>query len=254
MDKLLPIVIFDLDDTLYKECDYVRSGCRAVVNELSSRYNISPRLLSESLANSASVAAGFDSIISLVNKELSVTKKSNQCSSLQTETVSISDLLDIYRNHTPELQLPDETGSLLEYLSSLGIKMGIITDGRSIAQRGKIRALGLEKYFSPENIIISDEVGADKTKPDGFRKIMNNFLENIDQNTQVKFIYVADNPRKDFFWPNRLGWTTVQLLDPKGINIKGPIEVDQAHKAQIQINHLTDLISLHLLHNHDYVK
>jgi putative hydrolase of the HAD superfamily len=32
------------------------------------------------------------------------------------------------------------------------------------------------------------------------------------------FIYIADNPNKDFITPNKLGWTTICLLD-RGQNV-----------------------------------
>ena len=34
------------------------------------------------------------------------------------------------------------------------------------------------------------------------------------QNADIsRFVYVGDNPMKDFLWPNRLGWVTIQLID-----------------------------------------
>jgi putative hydrolase of the HAD superfamily len=41
--------------------------------------------------------------------------------------------------------------------------------------------------------------------------VMNNKLA-------VNYIYIADNPKKDFITPNKLGWTSICLLD-KGQNI-----------------------------------
>ena len=34
----------------------------------------------------------------------------------------------------------------------------------------------------------------------------------------LEYVYIADNPKKDFTTPNKLGWTSICLLD-KGQNV-----------------------------------
>ena len=87
--------------------------------------------------------------------------------------------------------------------------MSLITDGRSITQRNKLRALGIESFF--KNIVISEEVNSEKPSEYNFRMVMyNKIAEN--------YIYIADNPKKDFITPNKLGWTSICLLD-RGHNV-----------------------------------
>jgi putative hydrolase of the HAD superfamily len=63
---------------------------------------------------------------------------------------------------------------------------------------------------------------------------------------EKRFVYIGDNPKKDFYWANRLGWTTIMLLD-NGRNIHHQAEViaslENPHEylAQYTIKHLTDL-------------
>ncbi len=40
----------------------------------------------------------------------------------------------------------------------------------------------------------------------------------MDNKIAENYIYIADNPKKDFITPNKLGWTSICLLD-KGQNV-----------------------------------
>ncbi len=123
--------------------------------------------------------------------------------------ITLQMVLDIYRNHSPTIQLYKDAKVFLEKLLSQEIEMSLITDGRSITQRNKLRALGIESFF--KNIIISEEVNSEKPSEYNFRMVMNNKLAE-------NYIYIADNPKKDFITPNKLGWTSICLLD-KGQNV-----------------------------------
>ena len=135
--------------------------------------------------------------------------------------------------------------------------MGMITDGRIQTQRLKIHALGLDKYIPEQNILISEATGADKHFSLPFDIMMRR------NPGESRFVYVGDNPEKDFLWPNRLGWLTVMLLDTDGRNIhpqripadsrcyiKGSTE--NLCEPTLRISHLSALPQL--LHNGDYVK
>ena len=64
-----------------------------------------------------------------------------------------------------------------------------------------------------KNVIISEETGYEKPHLHNF-KIIQELYPN------KKFVYIADNPSKDFLAPNLLEWDTVCLLD-NGKNIHG---------------------------------
>ena len=36
-------------------------------------------------------------------------------------------------------------------------------------------------------------------------------------NTEKKFVYISDNPKKDFIAPKELGWESIRYKNPKGI-------------------------------------
>ena len=142
-------------------------------------------------------------------------------------------VLDIYRNHFPSIQLYKDSKIFLNRLLSYGHEMSLITDGRSITQRNKLSALGIESFF--KNIIISEEVNSEKPSEYNFRMVMNNkFAEN--------YIYIADNPKKDFITPNKLGWTSICLLD-RGQNVhKQNFNISGEYLPQFSISSFEELI------------
>lgn len=170
-------VVFDLDDTLYAEMEFVRSAYRAIAR----RYGLH---LLDPMMRASSPREAFDST-----------------------GLPIADQLKVYREHFPDIRLPWLSLYTLSMLRNRGHRLGLVTDGRSVTQRNKIRALGLERFIDPELIFISEEVGSDKLSGQAFGRIMALCGEND------KYVYVGDNPHKDFVAGNRLGWLTVCLLD-----------------------------------------
>jgi len=77
----------------------------------------------------------------------------------------------------------------------------------------KVRALGIEKYF--KLIVYTEQLGREfwKPSPAGFEKIMQT-LEAKPEN----MAYIADNEKKDFIAPNKLGFLTIQLIRPARIH------------------------------------
>lgn len=193
------MIIFDLDDTLYKEQQYVDSGICAVAYEAESLGVLPKSDAYLLIKNSPNVASGFDRL-ALIASGAKISYDVNR-------------MLDIYRYHMPNISLSEETHNLLNTLLRRRVKLGIITDGRSATQRAKINALGLNKYVAPENILISAEIGNDKTKSTSFQLIMTR------NPSETTFVYIGDNPQKDFYWPNKLGWQTIMLLDSLNVNI-----------------------------------
>ena len=89
--------------------------------------------------------------------------------------MSKEELLSKYRKHVPQISMNNATIEVLNGLKDSGVKIALITDGRSLTQRNKIRALGLDQYAEPENVIISEECGAEKTSPKPFEIINKKF-------------------------------------------------------------------------------
>ena len=143
-------VVFDLDDTLYKEVDFIRSAYIFISNYITNKYGVNfLNKVDYCLENRINF---FD----FINSRL----KSNQL-------ISIEKYLELYRFHYPKITLSSDAAQFIEFLIKKRIGFSIITDGRSISQRNKISALGIEKILSL--IIISEETGHEKPKLENFK-------------------------------------------------------------------------------------
>lgn len=192
------VVAFDLDDTLFKEADFVESAYRNIASALSVKY---PALSFQGCVEAMQSGENpFDALMEYISRiGISIDEKIDWC-------------VATYRNHMPDISLSPDTESTLESLIHKGIGLAIITDGRTGTQSHKISALGLKRFIPAENILISEATGYDKHYPQPFIRLMEQYPET------KTFYYIGDNLAKDFYWPNKLGWITVCLRD-NGRNI-----------------------------------
>jgi putative hydrolase of the HAD superfamily len=203
------VFVFDLDDTLYSESNFELSGIKYVYNYLKIN-TIDLDCLLNNRTN------WIEQIVS--NSNNSFTKQL---------------ILELYRNHKPQIELYKSAKLFLEKLISFKSEMSLITDGRSITQRNKLIALGIESYFN--NIIISEEIKSEKPSEINYKMTMS---EEINK----EYVYIADNTQKDFVTPNKLGWTTICLLD-KGHNIhRQNFELSKEYLPQFRINSFEEII------------
>lgn len=203
-------IIFDLDDTLLYEIDYLKSAYQEISKFLDgNNHDVLFHTMFEKYKNKENVFEYLTEIYHYPKEKL----------------------LEIYRNHFPTIVLNDGAKHILNVIKSKGYKLGLITDGRSITQRNKLKALQIEDLF--DKIIVSEEFGS--TKPD--ERNFKIFLENdIDE-----YYYIADNTKKDFITPNKLGWTTICLLD-KGYNIHSQtFEIDNDFLPQIKVDFFEEI-------------
>lgn len=206
------VVCFDLDDTLYKEIEYLKSAYREIATTIGHP-EVAPQMVKWFRAG--------ENVFQRLNEHLGI-------------NTPIEDYLRIYRNHYPDIELTAGVKETLDELKSRGAVLGLITDGRSVSQMNKIRALGLDRWFEDMNIIISEEFGSDKTD----RKNFEYFAERF---PRACFAYVGDNPKKDFVVPNSLCWKTIMLRDD-GRNIHKQKSVMDDHLPQIEISNIEELL------------
>jgi putative hydrolase of the HAD superfamily len=198
------LVILDLDDTLYLEKNYVLSGFKAVSDFIAQKIPLSPKSLYSSLViNFENGVRGnnFD----LVLKEFDI----------PTSSISVEELVQVYRSHQPLITIPSDVKVLLEFLAinSSHYIICLVSDGLPFQQHKKIDSLGIRPFF--QKIIITNELGGveyNKPNPYVFRLLMNKF--SIPPHC---IIIIADNPLKDFIGPNKLGMQTVRIQKPEGI-------------------------------------
>lgn len=192
-------MVFDLDDTLYPERQFVLSGFRAVaaafahlLGPIESAARDMVRLF-----DSAHRRRVFDQL--LIDRGAPV------------DAALVQHMIARYRGHPPILSLHDDARRALTRLRSVA-RLALISDGPSATQSAKIDALVIRPSF--EHIILTDDLGEGMGKPHplAFERVMALFAARPTQ-----CAYVADNPAKDFVAPNRLGWATVRVVRPDGI-------------------------------------
>lgn len=206
-------IIFDLDDTLMYEIDYLESAYREIADLLGGgdKDRLYQDMMNWYYENK--------DVFGLLEEKYSRAK---------------IELLDIYRNHFPAIKIGKEVREVLNYIAEKSYKLGLISDGRSMTQRNKLKALDIEDLF--DKIVISEEFGS--TKPD-----LRNFEIFMD-NENMEYFYIGDNTKKDFIAPNKLGWVTIALKDA-GRNIhKQDFDGIVEHKPKFIVDNLKEIINL----------
>ncbi len=208
-------VIFDLDDTLYSEKQYVKSGYKKIA-EYIGHQEAEEKLWNYFLEGKPAIDAYLI--------EIGAENKKAEC-------------LDIYRSQMPEINLYDDVAELFQSLKENDIKVGIITDGRPEGQRNKIKALGLEKLV--DDIIITDELGGVQ-----FRKPNDISFRIMQCRWRVPFeqmVYIGDNLGKDFQAPRQLGMRGIYIMNEEGLYTNKE-KVDGILETVIGINGVKEVL------------
>lgn len=187
-------IVFDLDDTLYPESDYVRSGFLAVDLHLKNR-------------DLCATGEFFDEAWNLFNagKRGNIFDAAIAKLQIKIHPETVLGLVNVYRNHVPTIKLFHDAIGCLDLLSRHFL-IGIITDGPAISQRKKFLALGLSAWVS--KVVYSDEYGiaCRKPHPRPFQEMESRFTL-----PSQSMVYVGDNPAKDFLGARGVGWRSIRI-------------------------------------------
>lgn len=191
-------VAFDLDDTLYFERDYVKSGFEAVAEYAAAGTSVAAAdafgfLWGEFLAGVRGTT--FDDLLARY-PEVAARR-------------SVADLVAHYREHAPTLDYLPGAEALLRELLARDVALAVISDGPLVSQQAKADALGVARYAAP--VVLTDSWGPDYWKPHvrAFEVVAEAFAL-----PPERLVYVGDNPIKDFHAPRALGWQSVRLRLP----------------------------------------
>ncbi len=185
-------VIFDLDDTLYSEKEYIKSGYKAVSDYLGGEYE--DKLWGFFEAKKPAI----DELMRDLGRE-----------------DEKAEVLKVYRSHKPDIHPYSGVAEMIAELKEKGIKVGIITDGRPEGQRNKLKSLGLDI----DDVIITDELGGVQFRKPcdiAFRIMATRWRLN-----PADIVYVGDNPAKDFQAPQQLGMRCILFKNPDGLYSSG---------------------------------
>ena len=180
----LDAVIFDLDDTLYSEKQYVKSGYRKIAESFKI-----PELADEMWSVFESGGKAIDEVLER-----------------HSLTAAKDEALHIYRFQTPDIKLYPGVRQMLSRMKNVGI----ITDGRPEGQKAKLRALELD-YPT----IITDELGGmeyRKPNPRAFELMVKQLGVQYE-----KACYIGDNIKKDFIAPEKLCMRCIWFKNSDGL-------------------------------------
>lgn len=192
------IVLFDLDDTLYPELSFVKSGYKAVSEHLVKKYPIED-----------DPGAVYEKLYRLFTEDSGLVFNRLLCGyDIAFEEEDIKELVKLYREHKPSIELYPDALACLFKLKDMGCELGIISDGYHISQKNKLEALFPGKMNLFGRVILTDELGREYCKPDDRSFIM---MKEFFKADWTDMIYVGDNPRKDFYIGNNYPILTIRL-------------------------------------------
>lgn len=212
------ILVFDMDDTLYDEMTFVRSGFKAVAQYMKATFGVSEEACYQ-LMLAELEATGRGRIFNRVLEEYGKLTK-----------LHLQKCISTYRLHTPKIQLNADTLRCFERFKDHALY--VVTDGHKLVQDQKVKALGL--YDLVKKVFITYRYGLKHSKPSPycFQKIA--ALEKVNPSD---IVYIGDNPKKDFVGIKPLGFKTIRIRTG-GFK---DLEVAPSHQAHLSIHSLDEL-------------
>lgn len=211
------VIVFDLDDTLYDELSYARSGLLEVSKYMNRQWSVPQE---ESYAHLLIfLKEDRNNILEKILRKYEIFNKSN-----------LRLCISVYRTHQPEIFLSEDAKECLERFKN--IPLYIVTDGNVTAQSNKIKALNLKEKV--KKVFITYHYGKHNSKPSPYCFLKICKLEHVKPDSVW---YIGDNPAKDFIGIKPLGFRTVRILQGQQKDVK----IDAEHEAEFRINSLQEL-------------
>ena len=215
-------LIFDLDDTLYPERDYVLSGFRAVSGTAEKQLGIPAE-------------RGFSELRDLFNAgaRANTFNRWLRAYDLAADEL-VRQFVQVYRDHKPVLSPFFGVPGLLQSLHSC-YRLGLVSDGYLTVQKRKLAALNIASYF--DAIVFSDQFGRNawKPHPQAFEEVLRRLNVRPSQS-----VYVADNPIKDFLGARNAGMYSIRLRTKTGVYSHAEPETPQ-HAPDFEIRDICEL-------------
>jgi len=204
-ENLIKVIIFDLDNTLYDEKDFVKNGFLAVAEVIEERFKINKKDFFDDL-NNIFKKDGRGHIFDIILQKYNIYDKN-----------LINELVDVYHNNELKLRPYFGVVDLLSFLKK-DYKVALLTDALGSVQRRKLNALGIKDFF--DFVVYTDDYNKPKPDPFCFEKILKHFKVLPNQ-----AVMVGDNPFKDFPGAKNMGIKTVRVLQGEYKNIKPPLNL-----------------------------
>lgn len=214
-------VIFDLDNVLYDEREYIKAAYRNIARFISERYGSEEELIYNKLLNDLQEKTSmYPRLFNDLLLDLGLDQK------------LLPDLLKIYSNTTLDLRLYSASERILAILKKQGIRLGLVTNGNPETQKNKVQLLQIEKYF--DSIVYARDTVKDKPDPEVYKVILRALCVKPEE-----AVFVGDNPYTDFCGAKQLGVKTVRLLCGEYKDIK----LAKYYEADITVETLDEFYS-----------
>jgi len=224
-DTMLRAVVFDLDDTLYPEKDFVVGGLLKAGEELE-------RIIGKE------VGAGAIFLEVLENEGVSKIFDKGLARLGVDQTPEILErLVYAYRNHQPKITPFPRVPELLEELHHKGLRLALLTDGPVECQRAKIKALEIASFF--DHIVLTHELGGR-----AFYKPCMAGFETVEILLGVQgqeILMVGDRPDADLEPASKRGWKTIRVAYPGRFHATNE-DVDEVRPVARSVDELRKLI------------
>ncbi len=191
---MITAVLFDLDDTLYDQRQWLDGAWSAVAGRAAAWGVADPVALEAALRAAAEDGTDRGGIID------------NALAVVGAPDVPVAPLVAAFRAHAPaHLDPYPGVPAALDRLARR-VPLGLISDGDPFVQRAKLAALDLEPCFTA--VVFSDEHGRARRKPDPlpFRLALD-ALDVVARDA----VYVGDRPVKDVAGPATIGLPAIRV-------------------------------------------
>ena len=196
-------ILLDLDDTLYDEASYMRSGFAAVAAAIAGM---------SGYASSSVLAVLLD--VERRDGRGHVFDSALAAFGMTAEPEFVQHLVTLYRSHRPRIALHPGARDLLARLRGRG-RTAIVTDGLPMMQRRKIEALDLEGTV--DAVVYSWELKAPKPAPESFLGA----LARIGA-SPAESVVVGDNPYHDMVAAHAIGAKSIRVRRGRFANMAAP--------------------------------
>ena len=221
MSAVLRAVLFDLDDTLYAEHQFVDGGFGAVAHLLAgvsgrSELDLADRLWK--LHRRDGRGRLFDTLIAELG--------------LDGHPDLAPACLLVYRSHPTRLTPAPGAIATLGWLRGAGIRTGVVSDGNAAVQGRKLTGLaGLAGLL--DVVVMTDDLGPGHAKPSPVPFLVACRLLDVEPSTTI---YVGNDPRKDFAGARRAGLRTIRIGAIPDEGGPAAIEVAAADDADLAVD------------------
>lgn len=212
-------VIFDLDNVLYDETDYIFSAYKEIAGYLSKYHGLEESEIFTTLKdkfyrNGSMYPRLFNDLLNDLDLDY-----------------LLPEILHIFSTVHPKIKLYDGVDSLLSRLKKK-YKLGLLTNGMVETQKNKIKLLNIEHLF--DDVLCARELGSNNEKPNTLPYIV--LLDRLSIKPE-NAMCIGDNPYLDFVGAKKIGILTARVLTGE---FKEVI-VDEKDDADITINELGEL-------------